>query len=101
MSRVRVLLADDHTLVRAGLRKLLEATPGFEVVGEAGDGLALLDLVEKLQPQVVLSHRPCVQELAWHSRVDFVHAPERRICAPGATPRCGRLFAQGCRTDGA
>jgi len=54
MSRVRVLLADDHTLVRAGLRKLLEATPGFEVVGEAGDGLALLDLVEKLQPQVVL-----------------------------------------------
>lgn len=54
MSAVRVLLADDHTLVRAGLRKLLESIPGFEVVGEAGDGLALLALAETLQPQLVL-----------------------------------------------
>ncbi len=54
MTIVRVLLADDHTLVRAGLRKLLESIPGMEVVGEAGDGLQLLDMVEKLQPQVVL-----------------------------------------------
>ncbi len=54
MSAVRVLLADDHTLVRAGLRKLLESVPGFEVVGEAGDGLALLALAEQLQPQLVL-----------------------------------------------
>ena len=36
--RVRVLLADDHALVRAGVRKVLEAEPGIEVVGEAGDG---------------------------------------------------------------
>jgi DNA-binding NarL/FixJ family response regulator len=48
------LLADDHTLVRAGLRKLLESIPGMEVVGEAGDGLQLLEMAEKLQPQVVL-----------------------------------------------
>ena len=54
MTTVRVLLADDHTLVRAGLRKLLESIPGMEVVGEAGDGLQLLEMVEKLQPQVVL-----------------------------------------------
>jgi DNA-binding NarL/FixJ family response regulator len=54
LTTVRVLLADDHTLVRAGLRKLLESIPGMEVVGEAGDGLQLLDMVEKLQPQVVL-----------------------------------------------
>lgn len=51
---VRVLLADDHTLVRAGLRKLLESIPDMEVVGEAGDGLELLELTEKLQPQLVL-----------------------------------------------
>jgi DNA-binding NarL/FixJ family response regulator len=51
---VRVLLADDHTLVRAGLRKLLESMPDIEVVGEAGDGLALLELAEKLQPHLVL-----------------------------------------------
>jgi DNA-binding NarL/FixJ family response regulator len=50
----RVLLADDHTLVRAGLRKLLESIPDMEVVGEAGDGLELLELAERLQPQVVL-----------------------------------------------
>lgn len=54
MSPVRVLLADDHTLVRAGLRKLLEATPDYVVVGEAGDGLALLELAQQLQPGLVL-----------------------------------------------
>ncbi len=54
MSPVRVLLADDHTLVRAGLCKLMESIPGFEVVGEAGNGQALLELADKLQPQLVL-----------------------------------------------
>ncbi len=54
MTTVRVLLADDHTLVRAGLRKLLESMPGFEVVGEAGDGLSLLALAGSLQPNLVL-----------------------------------------------
>ncbi|MBK9443187.1 MAG: response regulator transcription factor [Comamonadaceae bacterium] len=54
MRPVRVLLADDHTLVRAGLRKLLESMPNYEVVGEVGDGLALLAMAEKLQPGLVL-----------------------------------------------
>ena len=54
MTPVRVLLADDHTLVRAGLRRLLESIDGMDVVGEAGDGLTLLDLAANLQPQVVL-----------------------------------------------
>lgn len=54
MTAVRVLLADDHTLVRAGLKKLLESLPGIMVVGEAGDGLELISLVEKLQPHLVL-----------------------------------------------
>lgn len=54
MSGTRVLLADDHTLVRAGLRKLLESMPDIQVVGEAGDGLALLALAEQLQPHLVL-----------------------------------------------
>ena len=54
MSAMRVLLADDHTLVRAGLRKLLESMPDIHVVGEAGDGLALLALAEQLQPHLVL-----------------------------------------------
>ena len=51
---LRVLLADDHTLVRAGLRKLLESIPDLDIVGEADDGLALLALVDRLQPDLVL-----------------------------------------------
>ena len=54
MNPIRVLLADDHTLVRAGLRKLLESIPGISVVGEAGDGLALLALAEEMKPSLVL-----------------------------------------------
>ena len=54
MSTIRVLLADDHTLVRAGLRKLLESIPDICVVGEADDGLALLAQAEQLQPHLVL-----------------------------------------------
>ncbi|MEQ1660050.1 MAG: response regulator transcription factor [Hylemonella sp.] len=54
MNPTRVLLADDHTLVRAGLRKLLESMPEVTVVGEADDGLALLALAAELQPDLVL-----------------------------------------------
>ncbi|MDD4944826.1 MAG: response regulator transcription factor [Rhodoferax sp.] len=54
MSTVRVLLADDHTLVRTGLRKILEAMPNIAVVGEAGYGLQLLELAEQHRPDLVL-----------------------------------------------
>lgn len=50
----RVLLADDHALVRAGIRALIETTDGIEVVAEAGDGSEALRLIEKLSPDVVL-----------------------------------------------
>jgi DNA-binding NarL/FixJ family response regulator len=51
---IRVILADDHTLVRAGIRALLERLPGVEVVGEAGDGREVLALVKQHRPEVVL-----------------------------------------------
>jgi len=51
---VRVLLADDHTLVRAGIRALLEKMPEVEVVGEASDGREVLNLVKTLRPALVL-----------------------------------------------
>ena len=51
---IRVLLADDHTLVRAGIRALLEKLPGLEVAGEASDGREVLDLIKTRQPDMVL-----------------------------------------------
>jgi DNA-binding NarL/FixJ family response regulator len=54
VTTIKVLLADDHTLVRAGIRGLLEGLPGMEVVGEAGDGHEALRLAEALKPDVVL-----------------------------------------------
>ena len=46
MSVVRVLVADDHTIIRSGLRLLLEREGGFEVVGEAVDGRQAVDMAE-------------------------------------------------------
>jgi DNA-binding NarL/FixJ family response regulator len=51
---IRVLVADDQALVRAGFRKILEADPGIEVVGEAADGLEAVDRARELVPDVVL-----------------------------------------------
>jgi len=51
---IRVLLADDHTIVRQGLKLILAAQPDFEVVGEAANGRDAADLAEKLKPDIVL-----------------------------------------------
>ncbi len=50
----RLLLVDDHAVVRSGLRMLLENQAGLEIVGEAGTGRAALALVKELQPNIVL-----------------------------------------------
>jgi DNA-binding NarL/FixJ family response regulator len=44
---IRVILADDHTLVRSGIRKILETEPGLQVVEEAADGLAAIEVVRR------------------------------------------------------
>jgi DNA-binding NarL/FixJ family response regulator len=51
---IRVLVADDHTIVRTGIRHVLESEPGFEIVGEAGSGGEALALATELRPDVVL-----------------------------------------------
>jgi DNA-binding NarL/FixJ family response regulator len=54
MNPTRVLIADDHALVRAGIRALLERIPNTEVIAEASDGREAVESVAKLQPDVVL-----------------------------------------------
>lgn len=54
MTPIRVVLADDHTLVRAGLHALLQIMEGIDVVAEASDGYEALDLISTHQPDVVL-----------------------------------------------
>jgi DNA-binding NarL/FixJ family response regulator len=51
---IRLLIADDQALVRAGFRKILESEPGIEVVAEAEDGLAAVDAAARSRPDVVL-----------------------------------------------
>ena len=52
--KIRVILAEDHTLVRQGFRRILEDSSGIEVVGEASTGLAAIELSKKLKPDVVV-----------------------------------------------
>ncbi|GAA1140257.1 response regulator [Ornithinicoccus hortensis] len=68
---VRVLIVDDHPVVRSGLRALLETDPGLEVVGEAGSGEQALALAPRLAPGVVL------MDLRLGEGIDGVTATER------------------------
>lgn len=54
MSKIRVLLVDDHALVRRGFRRLLDDDPEIQVVGEASDGNEALELIQRLKPDVVV-----------------------------------------------
>lgn len=73
---IRVLLADDDVLMRSGLRMLLEASPGIEIVGEAGDGLEAIAMVEALRPHVVLMDIRMPQ-------LDGIEATARIVAAQG------------------
>jgi two-component system, NarL family, response regulator NreC len=54
MKRIRILLADDHAVVRQGFKMILAAQPDMEIVGEAGNGRETIELAEKLRPEVVV-----------------------------------------------
>lgn len=77
---VRILLCDDHAVVRAGLLALLDSAPGIEVVGEAGSGEEALALSAKLRPDVVL------MDLQLGGGIDGVETTRRLTRAPGRVP---------------
>ena len=54
MDVIRIVLAEDHALVREGTRRILEQFPEFTVVGEAGDGYEALDVIGRLKPDVAI-----------------------------------------------
>lgn len=51
---IRILIADDHLIIRQGIRLILETEPGFDLVGEANDGTEAVKLAKELQPDVIL-----------------------------------------------
>ena len=85
--RIRILLADDHAMLRAGLRALLEAEKDLEVVGEAGTGEEAVEMAERLHPDVV------VMDLSMPG-IGGLEAT-RRIAAASAAP--GEGDQQGTR----
>ena len=54
MNKIRIVLVDDHSMFRSGIRVLLSLYPDFDVVGEASDGQEALDVVRELLPDVVI-----------------------------------------------
>jgi len=81
MSRTTVVLADDHGIVRQGLRVLLEAEPDLCVVGEAGDGIETLRMVAELKPDVLVADvmMPGVNGLQVTREVQRHHAGTRVV----------------------
>lgn len=112
MEKIKVLLADDHTVVRQGLRVLLEAEPDIAVVGEASNGREAVQMTKKLLPDVVVMDiaMPCLNGLeatrqiakevpsakllvlSSHNDDEYVH----QVTGAGAT---GYLLKQTAATD--
>jgi NarL family two-component system response regulator LiaR len=91
---IRVLIVDDHTVVRYGLRLMLEQKPGFEVVGEAADGLAAIHQSELLKPDVILMDL-AMKGLDGVAAITQIHqtCPEIRILVLTSFPDDAKIMA--------
>ncbi len=78
--QIRVLLADDHALVRQGFRRILEDEPDIVVVGEAGGGAEAIALEQQLDPDVVVLDMAMPEINGLHAAIEIVRRrPDRRI----------------------
>jgi DNA-binding NarL/FixJ family response regulator len=94
-----VLMADDHALVRAGIRSLLESLPGVRVVAETGDGLEAIELVRRNPPDVILLDvtMPGLNGLEAAARIVELGVPTRvlMISMHASPDYAARAFAAG------
>lgn len=77
MAKIRILLADDHAVLRAGLRMLLNAQPDIEVIGEAVDGAQAVEQARRLQPDIVL------MDITMPGMDGLAATKDIRKCCPG------------------
>jgi len=95
----KVLMADDHALVRAGIRSLLESLPGVQVVAETGDGLEAVELVRRNPPDVILLDvtMPGLNGLEVAARIVQLGVPTRvlMISMHASPDYAARAFAAG------
>ena len=80
MDAIRILIADDHAIVREGLRTLIASEPGMELVGEAADGVDAVSKARALQPDVILMDLMMPRKNGLEAIADIKHDnPQARI----------------------
>jgi two-component system, NarL family, response regulator LiaR len=85
--KIKVLIVDDHQVVRQGLRTFLELQEGVAVIGEAGDGLAAVELVRQLEPDIVLMDlvMPRMDGIAATEEITLMKLPTKVIALTSFT----------------
>jgi two-component system nitrate/nitrite response regulator NarL len=99
--RIRILIADDHTIFREGLKNVFAGEPDFQIVGEAHDGDSTLQLAEKLQPDILLLDllMPKKSGMEVLQALSESHSKVRTILLSGAVEGedISRIFELGAR----
>ena len=108
MEKIRILMADDHPVVRAGIRGMLETQPDFEVIAEAEDGQEAVASARKLKPDVILMDlrmpkmegveaiEKIKEKSARNPYSGINHLRHRCRYCPRGGSWCDGLFAQRC-----